>query len=247
MHYRKDNIVPLKKRLIAMDLDGTVTQHKSPPDEAALKALSALEKTHKLLIVGAGFCERIRKQLGLGIDIIGSYGMQFMSFAGGEPRIVFDEKAPVDRELMLAKAAYLRKKHGYRTFSGDSLQFYDGGCVIFALLGTEAKLCDKLAFDPDRKKRRKFYDDVVKTFPDYNVFIGGTSSFDLVPKPFDKYHALARFCSENGYSAGETVFIGDDFGRGGNDEPVYASDFDFIEITDYKDFPAVVNAAFGNK
>lgn len=239
MHYDKSIIKPLKKRLVAMDLDGTITQHKSPPDAAALNALKRLSENHKLLIVGAGFCERIYKQLSYPVDIIGSYGMQFMTFDCGEPRIVFDEKAPINRPLMLEKAARLREKYGYTDFVGDSLQFYDGGCVIFALLGTEAKLPDKLAFDPDRRNRREFYDDVKETFSDYNVFIGGTSSFDLVPKPFDKYQALERFCCENGYAKEETVFFGDDFGRGGNDEPVYLSEFDFVEITDYRDFPAM--------
>ncbi|MBO4217253.1 MAG: HAD family phosphatase [Clostridia bacterium] len=244
MHYDINGIKKLDKRLVALDLDGTVTQHKSPPDDAALEALTRLSEKHKLLIVGAGFCERIRRQLGFPADIIGSYGMQFMSFDGGTPRIVFDEKAPVNKPLMLEKAAYLREKYGYTGFAGDSLQFYDGGCVIFALLGTDAKLEDKLAFDPDRKKRRAFYDDVRQTFSDYNVFIGGTSSFDLVPKPYDKLSALERFCREYGYTRDETVFMGDDFGRGGNDEPVYVSDFDFIEVTDYRDFPALAKALY---
>ena len=239
MHYDKASLPTLKKRLIAMDLDGTVTQHKSPPDARALEALTVLSKDHKLLMVGAGFCERIRKQLGFPADVIGSYGMQFMAYDGGVPKLVFDEKAPIDRPLMLEKAARLRKKYGYTDFSGDSLQFYEGGCVIFALLGTDAKLEDKLTFEPDRSKRRAFYADVKETFSDYNVFIGGTSSFDLVPKPYDKLYALDRFCRDYGYTREETVFIGDDFGPGGNDEPVYRSDFDFIEVTNYREFPDI--------
>ena len=33
------------------------------------------------------------------------------------------------------------------------------------------------------------------------------------------------------------VYIGDDYGLGGNDESVYLSDFNYITIDDYNDFP----------
>ena len=36
------------------------------------------------------------------------------------------------------------------------------------------------------------------------------------------------------------VFVGDDYGRGGNDESVYKSDFGYLEIDDYRDFPTVI-------
>ena len=44
-------------RLIAFDLDGTLTQHKSPLEDAARKTLNALSERYKLLMVGAGRCE----------------------------------------------------------------------------------------------------------------------------------------------------------------------------------------------
>ena len=36
----------------------------------------------------------------------------------------------------------------------------DCGCVTLPLLGTKAKQEDKLAFEPDRTKRRAIYEDV---------------------------------------------------------------------------------------
>ena len=109
--------------------------------------------------------------------------------------------------------------------------------LTFPLIGTKAKQEDKLAFDPTREKRRKFYDDVVKTFSDYVVFIGGSSSFDFAPKPYDKRYALDLYCRENGLSHDELAYCGDDYGLGGNDEAVYKSDFKFICVDDYRTFP----------
>ena len=36
------------------------------------------------------------------------------------------------------------------------------------------------------------------------------------------------------------MFVGDDYGLGGNDESVYKSDFNFIKIDDYRDFPEMI-------
>ncbi|MBQ9938059.1 MAG: phosphomannomutase, partial [Oscillospiraceae bacterium] len=90
------------------------------------------------------------------------------------------------------------------------------------------------------EKRRPIYPTVVEMFPDFNVFVGGSSSFDMAPAPFNKYYALDRFCKEEGYYHEDIVFIGDDYGLGGNDESVYKSDFDFITVDDYRDLAKAV-------
>ena len=72
-----------------------------------------------------------------------------------------------------------------------------------------------------------------ETFPDYTVFIGGSSSFDFAPFPYNKYYALDRFCKDNGLRHDQVVYVGDDYGPGGNDESVYVSDFPFICVDDY--------------
>jgi len=65
-------------KIVAMDLDGTITQHKQPPCPANKNALSELAKHYKLLMVGAGSVMRIFNQLEkFPIDIIGNYGLQY--------------------------------------------------------------------------------------------------------------------------------------------------------------------------
>ena len=51
---------------------------------------------------------------------------------------------------------------------------------------------------------------------------------------------LSLYCKEKGYTPDEVVFIGDDYGLGGNDESVYRSEFNFLTIDNYEDFPKVV-------
>lgn len=72
------------------------------------------------------------------------------------------------------------------------------------------------------------------------MFVGGTSSFDMAPAPYNKYYALDKYCKDNGYAHSEVVFVGDDYGIGGNDESVYKSDFNFICIDDYRELENVL-------
>jgi hydroxymethylpyrimidine pyrophosphatase-like HAD family hydrolase len=161
--------------------------------------------------------------------------MQYAEYnsESGEIDIVFDEVRPCDRPHMEERVTAMREKYGFTEFAGDNVEYHSSGCVTFPVLGTAAKIEDKLAFDPDRSKRRKIYDEVCEVFSEYVVFVGGSSSFDMAPKPYDKYYALSKYCEERGIAHSEAVFVGDDYGRGGNDESVFVSDFGSIKVDDY--------------
>ncbi len=230
-------------KVVALDLDGTLTQHKQPLCIANKEALDKLNKKYKLLMVGAGQVMRIFNQMErYPIDIIGNYGLQYGKYnaSTGEMEIIRDEVLPCDKEDAERKVTEFRKKYNFTKFSGNNVEFHPSGAITFPILGTKAQLEDKLAFDPDRSKRRKIYNEVANAFPTYHVFVGGSSSFDMAPKPFNKYYALDLFCKENGFKHSEVVFVGDDYGLGGNDESVYKSDFNFLKIDNYLDFPQVV-------
>ena len=227
-------------KLIAFDLDGTLTQHKTKLSPEHRDFLLKLATKYKLLMVGAGTCRRIFEQMDhFPIDIIGNYGMQYAKYnaATEDLDIIRNEELPVDKEAIEERVNYFREKYGYTTYTGDNVEYHQSGCITFPILGTKAAQEDKLAFDPDRAKRRKFYDEVKEKFPEYVVFVGGSSSFDMAPKPYDKAYALSLYCEENGISHDEVVYVGDDYGMGGNDESVYKSDFGFIKIDNYLDFP----------
>ena len=154
--------------------------------------------------------------------------------------IIEDNNVPADRESIERRVTELRERCGYTDFKGDNVEYHSSGCITFPLLGTEAEQSDKLAFDPDRKKRRAFYGEVKKLFPEYTVFVGGSSSFDMAPKPYNKYYALNAYCNERGIAHDAVIFAGDDYGEGGNDESVYLSDFGFEKVDNYLDFPKIM-------
>lgn len=234
---KKENI-----KVIAMDLDGTLTQHKQPLIPENRSALEALSKKYRLLMVGAGQVMRIFNQMGqFPVDIIGNYGLQYGIYNAAASRMEIrrDLRCPCDRESVDRRVTVLRRKYGMTKIRGENVEFHPSGCVTFPCLGTKAEPADKLAFDPDRSRRRAIYREVCEMFPEYTVFVGGSSSFDMAPAPYNKYYALDLFCRENGLSHENVVYIGDDYGPGGNDESVYLSDFPYLPIDDYRDFPQV--------
>lgn len=223
------------KKLLCFDLDGTLTQHRSPLEKKNRNLLDKLSKKYKIIMVGAGNAPRIYEQMGeYPIDIIANYGMQESKMIDGKFTIIREEKSNPDKAYFIEKIAYLRQKYGYTEFKGEAVEFHSTGMVTFPLLGTKAEIKDKIAFDPTREKRKVLYPEVLELFPEYTVFIGGSSSFDFTAKRYNKYDAIMTYAKANGYTKDEILYIGDDFGDGGGDSHIRLGGMDYIEITDYR-------------
>ncbi|MBO4642095.1 MAG: HAD family phosphatase [Bacteroidaceae bacterium] len=227
-----------QKRLICFDLDGTLTQHKTPLSEANRSVLDSLRNRYQLVMCGGGGCERIYKQMnGYPIDILGNYSMQESRVEDGQLVIIRQETVHPDTARVLAICSTLRKKYGYTDYAGESVEFHPSGMMTFALLGTQANPEAKLAFDPDKRKRQAMFREVCDSFPQYAVFIGGTTSFDFAELKFNKYSAVMRYAEEHGFTKEQVLFVGDDFGDGGNDSHIRLYGMDYIQITDYTQLP----------
>lgn len=229
------------KRLICFDLDGTLSQHKTPITQEVRTMLDRLSEKYKIMMVGAGNAPRIWNQMGqYPIDILGNYGMQEAVVKDGQLCIVREDTVVPDKEMFLEKCAYLREKYGYTQYYGDSVEFHPAGMVTFCLLGTPAPIDEKIAFDPTREKRRVLYPEVLELFPEHSVYIGGSSSFDFTPKQYNKYDAIMKYAAENGYSKEEILYVGDDFEDGGGDSHIRIYGMDYICIDDYRKTPEIL-------
>lgn len=223
------------KKLICFDLDGTLTQHRSPLEKESRELLDILSRKYKVIMVGAGNAERIYAQMGeYPIDIIGNYGMQESKIIDGKFTVVKQVCSNPNKDFFIENIRYLRQKYGYTEYKGEEVEFHKTGMVTFPLLGTKADIADKIAFDPTREKRKVLYPEVLEIFKDYAVYIGGSSSFDFAEKQYNKYDAIMTYAKENGYTKDEILFVGDDFGDGGGDSHIRIFGMDYIEITDYK-------------
>ena len=223
-------------KLVAFDLDGTLSQHRSTPPPESFKLLDELKNDYRLLMVGAGACERIHLQMNkYPIDIIGNYGMQTARYIAETSylHLVESFNVPTDEQQTLSHVSDLREKFGWEKYTGKSVEFHASGVITFPLLGTEAAIKNKLTADPTRRIRQTALEEVRKRFAGYTVFIGGSSSFDIVPMPFCKSYALKNFAENNNINFDEILYVGDDYGPGGNDEDVYKSGISFVWVDNY--------------
>ncbi len=239
----------MQKKVFAIDLDGTLTEHRTWISEENLEMLDMLEKKGiRTLVVGAGQVRRIFTQLKkYPTEIIGNYGLQYVAYREelGDIEFLRDIILPCDKESVIERAKIAREKFGYTEIVGESVEFHPSGCVTFPLLGTKAAITDKLVFDKGGDKRREILDGVAELFPEYSVFVAGSSSFDMVPMPYNKYYALKLFMDEMGYTPEDIVYFGDDFSRGGNDEPILLSGIDFVKVKGAATLPDVIRDYIG--
>ena len=230
-----------QKKLLVFDLDGTLSNHKCPMPEQNRALLDALGKKYKIAMCGAGNAPRIFKQMEqYPIDIVGNYGMQHAKVENGELVITKQIVCEVDADFFREKTDYLRQKYGYTEYAGEPIEWHPSGMVTFALLGTEATKEDKLVFDPDRAKRRVMYPEVLEIFKDYTVFIGGSTSFDIVAKQYNKYDAAMEYAKMHGYSKEQILYMGDDMGDGGGDSHIRLGGMDYIHVLDYTKIPEML-------
>ena len=234
--YTKAHAAELRaqKKLLVFDLDGTLSNHRTPMPEESRALLDALGKRYHLVMCGAGNVARVFKQMGnYPIDLVGNYGMMEAKVENGELVITKQVVTDIDKEFFLRETNRLREKYGYTEFAGEPIEWHPSGMVTFALLGTKAKKEDKLAFDPDRTKRRVMYPEVLEIFKDYTVFIGGSTSFDIVAKQYNKYDATIEYAKQYGYTKEQILFMGDDMGDGGGDSHIRLGGIDYLHILDY--------------
>ena len=229
-----------QKKLICFDLDGTVTNHRTPitPENKAVLDKLMANPEYKVIMVGAGNARRIFDQMnGYAIDIVANYGMQEATVVNGEFVEVRNDQCQPDREFFLKTAQIVRDRYGFTEYVGESVEFHPAGMVTLGLLGSKAKTEDKLVFDPDKSKRRAIYKDVCELFKGYSVFIGGTTSFDITQIQYNKYDAVMNYAHKHGYTRDQVLFVGDDFGDGGGDSHIRLAGMDYIHITDFTKLP----------
>ena len=232
--------IKAQKKLICFDLDGTVTNHRTPiiPENKAVLDKLMANPEYKVIMVGAGNARRIFDQMnGYAIDIVANYGMQEATVINGEFVEVRNDQCQPDREFFLKTAQIVRDRYGFTEYVGEPVEFHPAGMVTLGLLGSKAKTEDKLVFDPDKSKRRAIYKDVCELFKGYSVFIGGTTSFDITQIQYNKYDAVMNYAHKHGYTRDQVLFVGDDFGDGGGDSHIRLGGMDYIHITDFTKLP----------
>jgi len=86
------------RKLVALDLDGTLTQHKSKMESVCRETLWKISQQYTIVMVCAGGCERVYCQMDeYPVDIIGFYGMEYSTVQDGELLVAYKEVVDNDK------------------------------------------------------------------------------------------------------------------------------------------------------
>ncbi len=238
-------------KLIAFDLDGTLTESKQPITNKTAKFLTSLAYDYEIAIVTGGTMEQIKTQV---LDRLPDWvqdKMHLMSCSGAEyfrfGQTLYRNLIPKkEKAVMIPMLTGLLKQMGYwiDNPAGDIIEDR-GSQITISALGQKASLKDKEDWDPFGIKRREIRDAVRAMFPEYSVRVGGLTSVDISIQGIDKEYAINELLEWNQFEQSEVLYIGDKFRPGENDYPALVAGVTCLRVTSYADTPRVVGKYLG--
>lgn len=213
-----------ERQHVFFDLDGTLTESKTPITARMTELLHSLIETADVGVISGA----VRRQMLAQIPWLSKYPVYVMPQSGNET--YFNDmlmwRNELDGEavtLVLAHIAKIRSSASYeRTVSGYERDENDivelrGGQVSFSMIGHNALLSRKSSFDPTASIRGA----LLKEFPFESelaeVNIGGTTNLDYTRKGWNKAGNVTRLTTELGWCLNRCMYIGDRLHEGGND------------------------------
>lgn len=231
------------KKVIIFDLDGTLSESKTPIDDEMAELLGRLLSEKRVAVITGGRYEQMRLQCSDCINCAPHVrGNLFMLPASGTClyrydrtwTCVYKEKllSDADREQIRDALSRSLPESGVaipETPYGDFFEDHETQ-VTFSALGQKAPLEAKKPWDPDGAKRARIIVAAQKHIPQFEMRIGGTTTINITQKGVDKAFGIAQIEKHLGFTKPEMLFIGDALFKGGNDYPVKAAGVDSIEI-----------------
>ena len=222
------------KKLIAFDLDGTLTESKQSITPEMANLISSLSLKAKVIIISGGSYHQFHEQF-LPQIIKTQSNLQNIILlpTSGSCRYEYDAETKDWKEVYTHPFPQDIKNHALyelnkivneqkSDFSIPSEHFGPyiedrGNQLTFSAMGQEAPLEEKSQWDSNGNKRRKIKDFLEKNIPEIDAHIGGMTSVDVLPKGFDKAVGLKLLLEEQKCSTSDILFIGDAVFEGGND------------------------------
>lgn len=238
----------LNKKLLAFDVDGTLTESRQEiTDDNALAFAKLLFKKKAAIITGGTF-ERISEQILRPLEKFCRNHNQDLRLenlillpTNGAGLYIYDRRwiekksqklSLAEKEKIISAINKIDKEDpelANNTPFGDEIQDR-GSEITYSALGDKAPLDLKKAWDPDFAKRLKLQDKLRTMLPDFEVKIGGTTSIDITQKGMDKAFAIRQIMNEYSLNKNDILFFGDAVYPNGNDYPVFQMGVDTIKI-----------------
>ncbi len=224
-------MLPMKYKHLFFDMDKTVAPSRQPILPEMFSLLS--EAAQDIIIVSGQLCEKIAWQSN---NLPAAYLGQNGNHAIGPDGIELWHTPLTDAEVadVMAHIAILAADLPEVPNPEYSPIENRGGQITFSPIGNTAPVELKAVYDPDASKRLAMLQKHPFESETMMVVIGGSTSFDYIPKTRHKGTNVQKYIDHMGWNKEECVYFGDGLYPGGNDEFVIGV-IDTVAVTDHLD------------
>lgn len=243
------------RKVIAFDLDDTLSISKSPMDQRMAGLLVKLLDKYQVCVISGGKIEQFYLQVVDQLDVSAEKltGLHLMPTCGTRYYRFDTDKG--DWQLQYANDLSDEQKQVIITVLEEEAKSLGIWCddpageiiedrhsqITHSALGQQASAEDKYRWAEENKQLRLEYrDKVAARLPDLEVRLGGTTSTDITLKGIDKAYGMEKLIEVLGIEKSDILFIGDKLQEGGNDYPVKAMGIDSIEVRHWEDTAYVI-------
>jgi phosphomannomutase len=242
----------MNKKLIAFDVDGTLSLSRSKIDSEMADLLRKLLQVKQVAIITGGAFSDIEKQtlseIGLNNEInknltlLPTNGGGLWIYEDGWKEISSHKLTPTEKEKIIkaikevdTEDPELRNNISY----GQEIQDRNSE-ITYSALGENAPIEEKHTWDPDFKKRINLQNLLKEKLPEFEVKIGGTTSIDITPKGMDKAYGIDKLMNHFKLTKDDILFIGDAVYENGNDFPVFLMGIDTLKVSGPKETKDII-------
>lgn len=243
-----------KKKVIAFDLDDTLSVTKSPISDRMSELLGKLLEKYDVCVISGGsfkqFSIQVTERLQAEpralarLHLMPTCGTKYYRFdeLTNDWKKMYEHSLTNEQKKRVIKALEeTAKKLGYWEEKpyGDIIEDRDSQ-ITYSALGQQAPAELKYKWDPTSEKKFKMRDIVAPMLTDLEVRAGGTTSIDVTMIGVDKAYGMKKLAEEMDINKDDILFIGDKLQEGGNDYPVKSMGIDTIAVERWEDTALVI-------
>jgi phosphomannomutase len=240
-------------RAIMFDLDDTLAESFKPPSAEVLGGLRRLlEYVPVAIITGAGF-QRMQEQFLSELTssahadrlfIFPNSSAQSYQYENGEWKEVYSflltdgERALIKKTIaeVVAGTDILKNvpHYGQQLFDREAQ-------VAYTPVGSDASSEFKRNWDADGTKRRRFWKELKRRLPEFEILMGGRATIDITKKGVNKAHGVEWFSDHLGVPVSEMLYVGDALYEGGNDAVVIPTGINIRPVAGPEETPHIID------
>lgn len=220
-------------KIVAFDIDETLTESKQPLTASMATLLSALMHKTKVATVSGGkfeiFHAQIYEQLHSEskfehLFCIPNAGSAMYQFRHGAWKPVYEERIhPEEAARIIELVDRVARASGTIDYDqepwGERIE-HRTSSVALSALGQTAPIHEKKAWDPTHEKRIKLRQLIADALPEYDVKRGGSTSIDITKPGINKAYGVLKLSAYLAVPITDMLYVGDALFPGGNDEVV---------------------------